>query len=109
MGRVREMEEQGEEGRTAREKKEMGRELEAERRIDLAVRLFPRPQFSHFTTTRQNLLKNPDFRTSGKRRGCFAVYIAPLLLVLVLIALFPEETRKCSNNSIGCFCTLVYL
>ena len=31
--------------------------------------------FSHFTTARQNSLKNPAFRTSGEERGCFAVYV----------------------------------
>ena len=29
--------------------------------------------FFYFTTARQNSLKNPDFRTSGQGRGCFAV------------------------------------
>ena len=29
--------------------------------------------FSHFTTARQNWLKNFDFRTSVEIRGCFAV------------------------------------
>ena len=45
----------------------------------LPISFFPWPRdsflapLSHFTTARQNSLKNPDFRTSGEGRGCFAV------------------------------------
>ena len=43
--------------------------------------------FFHFTTARQNSLKNSTFRTSGERRGCFVVYPlpSPVIIEKVLI------------------------
>ena len=44
-----------------------------ERRDEQVARDSFRATLFHFTTARQNSLKNPDFRTSGEGRGCFAV------------------------------------
>ena len=62
-------------GRTGREgsRAARGKRKWGERRKDGWPRDSFLDPFSHFTTARQNSLKNPNFRTSGEGRGCFAV------------------------------------
>ena len=62
------------------EKKEMGRETKVLSFCSLPISFSPWPRdsflapFSHFTTARQNSLKNPAFWTSGEGRGCFVLW-----------------------------------